>query len=94
MAFPSFTQDPNARLDYEVDWSEWLPDGDTLLTSTWTPGDPAIVCDGGTTDATSARIFVSFNNPTIGQRYIATNHIETVQGRVNDQTIRIKVKSL
>ena len=32
----TFTQDPSAVLDYTIDWSQWLPSGDTITAATWT----------------------------------------------------------
>jgi hypothetical protein len=29
------THDPNANLDYTVDWADWLVDGETISSSTW-----------------------------------------------------------
>lgn len=93
MSFPLFIQDPNARLDYEIDWSVWLPTGDTLLTATWISEDPALVLDDETMNPTRATMFASFTpDAVVGHIYFATNRIETAQGRINDQTIRIKVK--
>jgi len=31
-----FLKDPDAVLDYGFDWSDWLADGETISTSTWT----------------------------------------------------------
>ncbi|UVO12803.1 hypothetical protein NM962_01140 [Mycobacterium sp. SVM_VP21] len=31
----TFTQGPNDILDYTVDWTKWLPTGDTIASSTW-----------------------------------------------------------
>jgi hypothetical protein len=35
-----FIKDPEAVLDYHVDWSRWLPDGDTLTHVEFTPYAP------------------------------------------------------
>ena len=35
----SFIKDPDATLDYTVEWGEWLGDGDTVSTATWTVPD-------------------------------------------------------
>lgn len=33
-----FEKTPEAKLDYVIDWSNWLPTGYTIATSTWTVG--------------------------------------------------------
>jgi len=37
----TFIKDPDAVLDYSVDWSKWLA-GDQIQTSAWSVSDPAI----------------------------------------------------
>ena len=37
----TFLKDPDAVLDYSVDWSKWLA-GDQIETSTWFVSDPAL----------------------------------------------------
>ena len=91
MSFPSFTQDPQDRLDYEIDWSEWLPTGDTIITSTWAVDDAALTLDDDSATTTAATVFAS--GGVIGSAYLVTNHIETGQGREKDQTIKIKIRS-
>ena len=91
MSFPSFVKDPDARLDYEVDWSEWLSTGDTIITSTWECDDAALVLDDDAHDDDSAAVFAS--GGVIGTSYLMVNRIETAQGRINDQTIKLKIKA-
>lgn len=84
-----FTKDPQAVLDYVIDWSDWL-DGDTITASQWTVPD-GIEKDSDTHTTTAATIWLS--GGTLGETYSVVNHITTVAGRENDQTIRIKVRS-
>jgi len=95
MSFPSYVKDPDARLDYEIDWSEWLGSlpavGDVITDSVWECDDPAIVLEDAQFDNTSATVFAS--GGVIGTTYLITNRIETGQGRINDQTIRLKIKA-
>ena len=37
----TFLKDPDAVLDYSVDWSKWLA-GDQIQTSAWLVSDPAL----------------------------------------------------
>ena len=90
MSFPSFVKDPDARLDYEVDWSEWMPAGDSITASIWECDDAAIIIDDEQFGADSATAFIS--GGVLGTSYLVINRIETGQGRINDQTIKIKIK--
>lgn len=88
MAFPTFTKDPQAVLDYRIDWSEWL-DGDTISTSEWVVPD-ALTLESESNTTTAATVWLSggINNGS----YDITNEITTVGGRTDDRTITIKVK--
>lgn len=83
-----FIKDPNAVLDYEIDWSSWLRDGDTITASEW------IVDDGldevGTTFTdTSALVWLS--GGTVRTKYRATNRVTTADGRTDDRSIWVVV---
>jgi hypothetical protein len=49
--------DPDAVLDYTIDWSQWLGDGETIAASTWdVPAGLTEVDESETTTATSVRV--------------------------------------
>jgi hypothetical protein len=83
-----FIKDPDAVLDYSVDWAAWL-DTDTIATSVWSSPEGMTVVDT-TNVATSATVWLS--GGTVGMRYRITNHIVTAAGRENDRTISIRVQ--
>jgi hypothetical protein len=87
--FPKYEKDPNAILDYEIDWAaQWLS-GDTIQTSTWiVPSGITKVTDTSTT--TTATIWLS--GGTVGTTYEVTNRITTAGGRTQDQTLVFKIK--
>ena len=83
-----YTKDPDAVLDYNIDWATWL-DGDTISTSVWTvpaglTQDSSSHADGITT------VFLS--SGTDGTSYVVKNRIVTAGGRTDDRTISINVK--
>jgi hypothetical protein len=84
-----FVKDPDAVLDYQVDWTTWLATGETITASSWTLAT-GIVQDSESHDGTTATIWLS--GGTTGQRYLATNHVVTSQGREDDRTITIDVR--
>lgn len=82
-------KDPQDIIDYRIDWSKWLRDGDTILTSEWVV--PAgITMDSEDNNTTSSTVWLS--GGTAGANYQLTNRIVTVQGRQKDRTITIRVK--
>lgn len=85
----SWIKDPDAVLDYQIDWSSWLATGETIATSTWTVST-GITKDSDSNDTTSATIWLS--GGTAGTSYTCTNQIVTNQSRTEERTIRIDVR--
>lgn len=83
-----FQKDPDAVLDYRVDWTDWL-DGDTIATSTWIVPS-GITQDSESNSTTTATIWLS--DGTEGTTYGVVNRITTTGGRTDDRTIYIVVK--
>ena len=88
MAFPKFVKDPQAVLDYEIDWSEWLGE-DTISASEWSAPDGITIESDSFTD-TAATAWLS--GGTALTNYDVTNEIVTDGGRTDDRTITIQVK--
>lgn len=86
---PTFTKDPNATLDYKVDWEAWL-DGDTIATSAWTVPD-GLTADADSNTTTSATVWLS--GGTEGTTYTVLNRVTTAAGRTDDRSILIRVLS-
>lgn len=82
-----FIKDPNAVLDYQIDWSTWLG-ADTIATSTWTV-PTGLTKDSDTSTTTTATIWLS--GGTSGVTYRIVNHIVTAAGREDDRSIYIRV---
>lgn len=85
-------KDPDAVLDYSVDWGLWLGD-DTVLASEWrleTSGPRPVAKVSDSHSSTVATIWIK--NGIAGGRYRATNRIRTVGGRTDSRTIEIPVE--
>ena len=82
MADNTFIKDPDAVLDYSVNWEAWLS-GDTISASEWT------IPTGLTNDSDSfgdsvATVWLS--SGTAGKTYSIINHITTAAGRQDDNS--------
>lgn len=84
----SYAKDPDAVLDYLIDWTAWL-DGDTIATSTWTV-ETGLTKDSDSNTTTTTTIWVS--GGTAGTNYEATNHIVTDGGREDDRTLTFIIR--
>jgi hypothetical protein len=85
----SFVKDPDAVLDYKIDWSAWL-DTDTITDSQWLSEDEALVIDSEEFNDTETVVWLSGGE--IRKRHLVTNRITTAGGRTNDRSIRIAIK--
>ena len=80
-----FIKDPDAVLDYTINWAAWL-DGDTISASTWT------IPSGLTKDSDAfgdSTVTVWLSGGTAGIEYSIVNHITTAAGREEDKTLII-----
>jgi len=86
-------KDPEATLDYGVEWgTEYLSD-DALAESSWTvspaePGGVAIV--SSRFDLTTATAQVE--GGIAGRLYRLTNHVVTAEGREDNRSIMLRVE--
>ena len=84
-------KDPNAVLDYVIDWSDWLEVGETILSSEWAMNGDATIAHNTYTD-TVATVWVSGGTAT----FTVTNSITTTSvpvARQDDRSLTIKVKN-
>ncbi len=87
----AFKKDPDAVLDYTVNWSDWLtPIADTIVTSTWVP-DTSLTVVSSSHSASSATAFVS--GGVLDTEVLLTNRITTAGGRTDDRSITLKIVS-
>ncbi len=86
-------KDPDAVLDFEVDWSSWLESGETISSSTWVvPAGITEVNDAThptSNTSTSATIWLS--GGAGGTLYQVTNRITTSSNRTDDRSILVSV---
>lgn len=90
-----FLKDPDAVLDYSIDWgSQYLDDGDIIATSEWTTvpnEDGGISVVGSGFDATTTRVKAA--GGTAGKIYRLVNRVTTDSGRTDDRSLIIRVES-
>ena len=81
-------KDPDAVLDYTVDWEDWL-NGDTIKTSEWTV-PTGITKDSSNNTTLLATVWLS--GGTDGVTYTVVNEIVTNGSRTDNRSIFIEVK--
>ncbi len=88
----SYDKDPSATLDYSIDWSAWLPSGDTIDTATWTATTGLTVEASPAPSVASGIATVWLSGGVSGTRYTATCQVTTTAGRIDERSITIAVK--
>lgn len=86
-------KDPEAALDYSVDWGADYLAGDVLTESSWTvspaePGGVSIV--SSRFDLLASTVEVGGGLP--GHVYRLTNHVATAEGREDSRSIMLRVE--
>lgn len=82
------TKDPNARLDFAIDWSAVLPQDDSITSSIWLAPDD-LATDTPSINGRTTTVWIT--GGVAGRTYAVTNRIVTDDGRVDDRTLRITV---
>ena len=89
MPLTTFPKDPNATLDYSIDWSNWLASGESLTCSVWTRSSTDLRQSNTSLTTSIATIWLA--GGSAGAKYTVANKIGTSGGRVDERTIDIKV---
>lgn len=75
---------PGAILDYTFNWTEWLQQGETILTSVWSI-TPSLTLNNEQNQSGVTSVFV--NGGVVNKIYYLTNTITTSVGRTDSRTI-------
>ena len=86
-----FVQDPDASLDYMVDWTAWLG-ADTIATSLWILDTANLTSFDESNDTVKAVVWLT--GGVNGSSCLVTNRITTAAGRINDQSFIVRVRDL
>jgi len=88
--FTAPVKDPAAVLDYGIDWSDWLDEGETIV------GLPSVLAEPVgliITAVEHAENVVSWRvgGGQLGQSYIISCRINTSIGRIDERSMRLPV---
>ena len=87
----NFIKDPDAILDYKVDWSEWLDTDETISTQTTLASTGITVESSGIFDS-STSVVAWLSGGTANSRYRITSRITTSAGRTDDRSYMVSIK--
>lgn len=89
-------KDTEAQLIYTFDWSQWLPQGDSLATGVYTitaranDPDPLEIESQG---VDGSKTYVELSNGQEGKVYTVTCRITTTNGLIDRRNFRVKVEA-
>jgi hypothetical protein len=85
-----FLKDPGARLDYRVDWTERLPSGAIIQSSSWTSSPAGLDLSGESLAGPVTLVWVAGGLP--GHRYRLVNHVQLSDGSADERTVLLRVE--
>ncbi len=89
-AGPYFVRDPLSRLPVSVDWSAWLTqEATTISSSDWTV-EAGLTLESPTSSAIVAQVIVS--GGVAGSVYVLRNTITCANGTVDSRSLRVSVE--
>ena len=88
--FTRFLKDPDARLDYQFDWSRWLQLGEQVTVATVVSDKVGLTVEAPPTIAGST-VTAWISGGALGESYRVTCHATTNQGRIDDRSILIEI---
>lgn len=95
MILQRYTKQPSDVTDYDIDYSDWLRDAETLQSVTPTvaciTSDDASVTVAGTTSSTTA-VRIRLSGGASGNTYKTTVRVTTSAGRVDDSEFLVVVR--
>ena len=90
-------KDPEAQLVYTFDWTEWLPQGDTVSTASYSlqvrANDPAPLVKETEGVQSGTKTYVELSGGQVGKVYTVTAEITTVDGLIDRRNFRVRVEN-
>jgi len=90
MILGTFIKQPVDITDYDVEYQEWLPTGDTLSTTQVTMVPDTITLQA--VHVINPRVNIWLEGGEVGTTYKFTVTTTTTQGRVRQDEFRVKIK--
>lgn len=84
-----YTHSPTAHLDYGFDWSNWLSEGETIVSSVWAV-DAGLAMSNQQLVGAVASLFIS--GGVVGNIYKISNTITSSASRIDTRTFAVSCK--
>lgn len=90
-----YSKHPDGKLDYSVDWSDFLGDDDEITSSAWEVEEieddeaPVVASQEGISGGVTT---VWLDAGTVGFAYLVSNHITTDAGREDTRSFVLRIE--
>jgi len=85
-----FSKSPHAKLDYTIDWTDALEDGETISEASWSI--PSGLTDEQSESNTTTSQTVWVSGGTLGTKYALRGDMVSSEGREDSRTIYITIE--
>lgn len=87
------TKDPDAVLDYAVDWSDWLDDGETIDTIAVAVDEGDAEIEGSPAPSETDGVVTAWvSGGTDDTQAVVRYRVTTSDGRTDDRSIKLTIK--
>lgn len=91
----TIAKDTEARLFYTLDWTDWLPSGDSISTVVFAiqarVNDPDPLINRSTGIQSGVRTYIELSDGQEGKTYTVTAKVTTTNGLIDRRNFRVKV---
>lgn len=88
--FTAPVKDPDSRLDYEMDWTDWLREGETITAfEVFNASAPGLTI--GAVFQANGKVVWRVSGGILGAAYIVTCRVTTSADRADDRSVRFRV---
>lgn len=84
-----YSKHPDAKLDYTVNWADFLGETDTIESSTWDVPDGLTGSAAAFTDSAAV---IWLEGGELGEEYVVSNSIVTAEGREDVRSFTVKIE--
>ena len=93
----SISKDPEAQLTYTLDWTDWLPTGDTITALDWSIGaranDPAPLVEESSGIQSGTKTYIELSGGQLNKVYTVTAKVTTADGLIDRRAFRVRVEN-
>lgn len=93
MKLGSYIKSPNENKQYVIDYSKWLEDGETLVSSVFSVSPAGMTVGTNVIDGTGTLLSYFVSGGSNGVYYVLTVRVTTNIGQIKEDTVHYNVRA-